>query len=83
MGDQDPQKKAATKLVEWLQATLRKSTACSDDAEEDQFVDPCQYLMETFPDQTSQNELCEQFKDVLKMFGDDPNPVTTVCTSDH
>jgi hypothetical protein len=78
----DPLATAANTLVEWLQATLRKGTACADDPEEGQFVDPCQFFMETFPDQKSQMELSEAFQDVLKSFGDNPAPITTAGTSD-
>ena len=74
---------AANKLVDWLQAALRKSTAEEDDLEEDQYVHPCQFMMDNFPDNKSQTELATAFQDLLKMWGNSPAPITTVGNSDH
>jgi hypothetical protein len=74
----DPLALAANNLLEWLQTSLRKSNACSDDPEEDQYVDPCQFLMDNYPDARSQAELSVAFQDVLKSCGDIGLPITTV-----
>lgn len=74
----DMRAEAANNVIAWLQGILRKSGSAADDAEEDLYMDPCQFLMDNFADIVQQQFLCEGFQTVLASLGDNPLPITTV-----